>query len=53
MIFRHEFLQEIFHREMGFDEITYTKKQKEYLPDILEDSCPTCGLKMDYGACHL
>ena len=53
MIFRHEFLQEIFLRERGFDEITYTKKQNKYISDILEDSCFTCGLKMHQDVCHL
>ena len=53
LIFRHEFVQEIFLRERGFDEITYTKKQNKYIPGILEDSCWICGLKMDQGACHL
>ena len=53
MIFRHEFVQEIFLRERGFDEITYKKKQDKYISDFLEDSCLTCGLKMDQGACHL
>ena len=53
MIFRHEFLQEVFLRERGFDEITYTKKQNHYLPRILGDSCLICGLKMNQGICHL
>ena len=53
MIFRHEFLQEIFLRERGFDDITYTKKQNKYIPDILEDSCSTCRLKMHQDVCHL
>ena len=53
MIFRHEFLQEVFLRERGFDEITYTKEQNQYLPRILGDSCLICGLKMNQGICHL
>ena len=53
MIFRHEFLQEIFLREKGFDEIRYVKRQHKYMPDILEDSCWTCGLKIAQDVCHL
>ena len=43
MIFRHEFLQEIFLRERGFDDLRYAKRQNKYMPDIQEDSCVTCG----------
>ena len=53
MIFRHEFLQEIFLRERGFDEITYSKKQKKYLPDFLEGSCLSCGLNLAQNSCPL
>ena len=30
MIFRHEFLREIFLRENGFDELRYKKRQNKY-----------------------
>ena len=53
MIFRHEFLQEIFLRERGFDQLRYKKRQNKYMPDILKDSCTICGLKFAQDVCHL
>ena len=53
MIFRHEFLQEIFLRERGFDDLRYAKRQNKYMPDIQEDSCVTCGLRIAQDVCHL
>ena len=53
MIFRHEFLQEIFLRERGFDQLRYKKRQNKYMPDILKDSCLICGLKFAQDVCHL
>ena len=53
LIFWHEFLQEIFLREKGFDEVRYVKRKRKYMPGILEDSCLTCGLKIAQDVCHL
>ena len=53
MIFRHEFLQEISLRERGFDDLRYAKQQNKYMPNIQEDSCVTCGLRIAQDVCHL
>ena len=44
MMFRHEFLQLIFLREMGYDEVNYYRKGKKYLPDITDNNCSNCGM---------
>ena len=43
MIFRHEYLQLIYLRENGFDEITYKRKAKRYLPELTPNNCESCG----------
>ena len=53
MIFRHEFLQLIFLRERGFDEINYNRKGKKYLPDTSDNCCKTCGLDLKNSICCL
>ena len=44
MMFRHEFLQLIFLRGMGYDEVNYYRKSKKYLPDITDNNCSKCGM---------
>ena len=53
MIFRHEFIQLIYLRENGFDDITYKRRAKRYIPDCIENHCVKCGffLVMNYVKC--
>ena len=53
MIFRYEFLQLIFLREMGYDEVNYYRKSKKYLPDIRDNNCSNCGLPFINKSCPL
>ena len=53
MIFRHEFLQLIFLREMGYGEVNYYRKSKKYLPDITDNNCSNCGLPFINKSCPL
>ena len=53
MIFRHEFLQLIFLREMGYDEVNYYRKSKKYLPDKTDNNCSNCGLPFINKSCPL
>ena len=42
MIFRHEFVQLIYLRENGFDNIRYRKRGIKYIPDVDETCCSNC-----------
>ena len=53
MMFRHEFLQLIFFREMGYDEVNYYRKGKKYLPDITDNNCSNCGMVFVDKLCPL
>lgn len=44
-IFRHEFIQLIYLKENGFDQISYNTKNVSYMPVLVENSCQLCGLK--------
>ena len=48
MIFRHEYIQLIYLRENGFDDLKYNKKGHNYLPPISANNCVDCG-KLLYG----
>ena len=53
MVFRHEFLQLVYLREMGLDEKKYIRKQKKYIPDSLDNCCHNCGIAFVDGNCPL
>ena len=55
-IFRHEFIQLVYLREKGFDEIRYRKRNTKYLPetslgkcacslDLVDEKCLICDSK--------
>ena len=53
MIFRHEFIQLIHLRENGFDVVNYLKRSKRYVPDVVENHCKSCGLKLQDEKCFI
>ena len=53
MIFRHEYLQLIYLREKGYDELNYKRKSRIYLPAIKDNSCSNCGLHLTLNVCVL
>ena len=53
MVLRHEFLQLVYLREMGFDENKYIRKQKNYIPDSLDNCCKNCGIAFVDDNCPL
>ena len=53
MIFRHKYIHLVYHRERGFHEINYCRKQKKYIPEIMENCCPDCHLNLVDNACPL
>ena len=49
MIFRHEFIQLVYLRENGYDNINYKKKSTNYIPMSRESSCSYCHLEFKSG----
>ena len=53
MIFRHEYIQLIFLRENGYDNVSYKKKSSKYVPEYKENTCKSCCLELSSGLCSL
>ncbi len=53
LIFRHEFIQLVYLRENGFDQVTYKSKDNRYLPEINEFKCSNCALTKVDGSCPI
>ena len=53
MIFRHEFVQLIYLRRNGYDEISYNRKVISYMPQIEDTQCKVCGLELSNNKCFL
>jgi len=53
MIFRHEYIQLIHLRENGLDEVNYRKRGRKYIPDLKENCCLKCGIKLISGSCTI
>ena len=51
-IFRHEFIQTVYLRENGFDDIKYTTRPYKYIPDILDGQCD-CSLQYFENKCEI
>ena len=45
MIFRHEYIQLVYLRENGYDNINYKKKSTNYIPMFRESACSYCHLE--------
>lgn len=53
LIFRHEFIQLIYLKEKGYDELNYNRKGKCYIPKFVQGSCEHCGLPLDQTVCGI
>ena len=53
VVFRHEFIQLIYLRENGFDNIHYRKRGVKYIPPCDEDCCTRCCMKLLAGKCKM
>ena len=51
-IFRHEFIQTVYLRENGFDNVKYTTRPHKYIPDILDGQCD-CSLQFIDNKCQI
>ena len=38
-IFRHEFIQEVYLRLRGFDDLKYNRRQRQYIPEHTAGTC--------------
>lgn len=52
-IFRHEYIQNIYLRERGFDQLRYTPQQNKYVPDWKEGHCKSCNLRLNSLVCMM
>ena len=46
MIFRHEYIQLIYLRENGYDNVKYTKKSVNYMKEPAKGFCLICNLQL-------
>ena len=51
--FRHDYIQNIFLREKGFDQRRYTSPQNRYIPHHEDGHCCTCCLPLTSGLCDM
>ena len=49
-IFRHEYIQLIYLREKGFDQVRYCSKRNVYIPAVEEGKCD-CSLELVDSKC--
>ena len=51
LIFRHEYVQLIYLRENGFDNVRYMKRGVKYIPESNSESCNKCCSKLKNDKC--
>ena len=51
-IFRHEHIQGLYLKELGFDKIRYKKRVKQYVPTATVGQCKNCCLLLSTDKCN-